>query len=130
MAQRIGKYKVSTREQAIYEHDVVTANFDTMTVNGATTLNGNVTLGNAAADNITSTGNFTASNAARFDGDIKLGNAVTDKTSFFGSTLIAKGDLIISGASSIGNAASASGNTLNELMHKLSQVGIISSSLV
>jgi len=50
---------------------------DTLTVTGATTLNGNVTLGDASADVITVTGTATFTQSADFDGGITVAGSQT-----------------------------------------------------
>jgi len=106
MATRVGKYKVSKRESTLNLTDggVVEG---TLTVQGATTLNGSVAIGDAAADTV----------------------------GFFGKTKVARTALIVS-SSLPGTGTNAtlfvngvSGSHFNELVTQLSAVGIISSSL-
>jgi hypothetical protein len=58
---------------------------DDFDVTGASTLDGDVTLGDAAGDTITSTGAFTASASATFNDAVVLGNAAGDTITVTGS---------------------------------------------
>ena len=88
MSKRIGKYKVSKKESELSLGDGGTVNGD-LTVTGATSLNGNVGIGNAA----------------------------TDTVGFFGETKVARGALIYSG-SGIANVSGSVAQNLIEVLTK------------
>jgi hypothetical protein len=107
MANRVGKYKISKRESALNLTDGGTVQGD-LTVDGATTLNGNVAIGDAA----------------------------TDTVGFFGKTAVVRP--IVSSSVVVGGgidnlvldfASGVSGSQFNELVTQLTNIGIISSSL-
>ena len=74
MAKRIGKYKISKREEIIDTYDLENVSPATMTVAGGTTSNGLLTAnGGITASNATVTGTTTLSGTSSFSGGtIKL----------------------------------------------------------
>ena len=117
MATRVGKYKISKRESALNLTDGGTISGD-LVVQGSTTLNGNVAIG----------------------------DAISDTVGFFGKTAVARTALIVSGTggADVGTGLTAgpindstggntntivSGSAFRELVIALSKTGIISSSL-
>ena len=128
MGKRIGKYVVSARESAIYEHDVNTASFSslslssTLAVAGATTLNGNVDIGNATSDTIGFYGVTKVAQLGHADQ-----TALTDSSggSVSNSTLAAVGDTSSDVSAAINANFAKTAQLVNRLRADLVSLGLI-----
>ncbi len=88
MASRVGKYKISKKETAIYEHDVVTATFSSMTVSGATALDGGLTMDTNKFTVANTSGNTAIAGTLEVDGNATIGDAVGDSHTINGDVTI------------------------------------------
>tara|TARA_Y100000004_G_scaffold154581_1_gene178781 strand:+ start:349 stop:753 length:405 start_codon:yes stop_codon:yes gene_type:complete len=129
--KRIGKYVIDARQAAIYEHDVNSASFtslslsSTLEVDGATTLNGNVAVGNATSDTIGFYGVTKVAQLGHADQ-----TALTDSTggSVSNATLAAVGDTSSDQSAAINANFAKTAQLVNRLRADLVSLGLIKGS--
>lgn len=81
----------------------------TLTVTGATTANGSVTLGDAAADTLTVNASSTFANNAGINGNFFIGNAATDELTVTATTTVSNGLTVAGSSAFTGSAMLVSG---------------------
>ncbi len=81
----------------------------TLNVDSATTLNGNVTLGDAVTDNVTITGNATSSNTFNVAGNFKVNGYAT--TSGSSGNFATEGNVVVVGTASTTNLLVGNGGS-------------------
>ena len=111
MASRIGKYKVSKKEQTMLDHDIENLTPASMNVAGNLTAGGAIAFdGITFADtsgNAVFGGTLTVTGGTILNGDVDIGNGASDEVGFYGTAGVAQSSAYTATTQSTRNADSA-----------------------
>ena len=132
MGKRVGKYKLSKKETAIYEHDVTVGTFSALDITGAFECDGlaqtkaGLTVTGAAltvTGQATSVAALTATGATDLQGNVDIGNATSDEVGFYGTAGVDQAAHIATPTNEASNVVA-----ITAILVALEELGLVASS--